>query len=243
MRSTAKARVFVDGQIATSTVWREALAIIQRYPSATVVPAVVLTALADIPYYFFEASGLAWERLITFLTAAFAFYLYVAYAEEVVVEAERGVDRITMRGVLHELRQATPVVPPVVVASVAAVAIPSAAAGLLVLPGLWLLTRWSLFAPVISRERLGSVAALRRSNQLVRDHFWLVFLTATLAFILEEALIHAGALVGHLVSGSDTWGEWLGSSIAASLITPLAALTTSVAYGRLANRVEPLDHV
>jgi hypothetical protein len=82
-----------------------------------------------------------------------------------------------------------------------------------------------------------------RSNQLVRDHFWLVFLTATLAFILEEALIHAGALVGHLVSGSDTWGEWLGSSIAASLITPLAALTTSVAYGRLANRVEPLDDV
>ena len=243
MRRTAKARVFVDGRIAAFTVWREALAIIGRYPSATVIPAVVLTALADIPYYYIEASGLAWEQLITFLTAAFAFYLYVAYAEEVVVEAERGVDRITMRGVLHELRQATPVVPPVVVASVAAVAIPSAATGLLVLPGLWLLTRWSLFAPVISRERLGPVAALKRSSRLVRDHFWLVFLTATLAFILEEALIHAGALVGHLVSGSDTWGEWLGSSIAASLITPLAALTTSVAYGRLANRVEPLDDV
>ena len=125
----------------------------------------------------------------------------------------------------------------------AAVAIPSAAAGLLVLPGLWLLTRWSLFAPVISRERLGPVAALKRSNRLVRDHFWLVFLTATLAFILEEALIHAGALVGHLISGSDTWGEWIGGSIAASLITPLAALTTSVAYGRLANRAELLDDV
>src|ERR687894_503908 len=138
----------------------------------------------------------------------------------------RGVDRITMGGVLRELRQATPVVPPVVVASVAAVAIPSAAAGLLVLPGLWLLTRWSLFAPVISRERLGPVAALKRSDRLVRDHFWLVFLTATLAFILEEALIHAGALVGHLVAGSETWGEGIGGSIAASLITPLAALTT-----------------
>jgi hypothetical protein len=238
-----KAQVSVDGRVAASTVWREALTIIRRYPLATFVPAVVLTTLADIPYYFIEASGLAWEQLITFLTAAFAFYLYVAYAEEVVVEAERGVDRITVRGVLRELRQATPVVPPVVVASVAAVAIPSAATGLLVLPGLWLLTRWSLFAPVISRERLGPVAALKRSNRLVRDHFWLVFLTATLAFILEEALIHAGALVGHLVSGSDTWGEWIGSSIAASLITPLAALTTSVAYGRLANRVEPLDDV
>ena len=238
-----KARVFVEGRVVASTVWREAFAIIRRYPLATIVPAVVLTALADIPFYFIEESGLGGEQLITFFTAAFAFYLYVAYAEEVVVEAERGVERITVRGALRELRQATSIVPPVVVASVAAVAVPSAAAGLLVLPGLWLLTRWSLFAPVISRERLGPVAALKRSNRLARGYFWLVFLTATLAFILEEALIHAGALVGHLVSGSDTWGEWIGGSIAASFITPLAALTTSVAYGRLANRVEPLDDV
>src|SRR5215208_3927952 len=242
-RRTVKAQVSVDERVAVSAMWREALAIIWRYPFATLVPAVLLAALADVPYYFIEASGLAWEQFLTFLTAAFAFYLYVAYAEEVVVEAERGADRITMRGVLRELRQATPVVPPVVIASVAAVAIPSAATGLLVLPGLWLLTRWSLFAPVISRERLGPVAALKRSNRLVRGYFWLVCLTATLAFILEEALIHAGALAGLLVSGSDTWGEWIGGSIAASLITPLAALTTSVAYGRLARRAKPLDDV
>ena len=78
------------------------------------------------------------------------------------------------------------------------------------------------------------MAALKRSNELVRGHFWLVFGTATLAFILEQVVVGAGAEVGHLVSGSETWGEWLGGSIAASLITPLAALTTSVAYSRLA---------
>jgi len=102
-----------------------------------------------------------------------------------------------------------------------------------VVPGLWLLTRWSLFAPVISRERPGPMEALKRSNGLVRDHFWLAFLTATLALILEETVIHAGALVGHLISGSDTWGEWAGGTIAASLITPVAALATSVTYQRL----------
>ena len=75
--------------------------------------------------------------------------------------------------------------------------------------------------------------ALKRSNRLVRDHFLLVFLTATLAFILEEAVIHAGALVGHLILHSDTWGEWVGGTIAASLITPLAALATSITYQRL----------
>jgi hypothetical protein len=228
-----KAEVSVEERLVVSAVWREALAIIRRYPLATIVPAVVLAALADAPYYFLEHSGFAWEEILTFLTAAFAYYLYVAYAEEIAVEAEQGTDRITARGVLHELRQAARVVPPVIVASVAAITVPTAATGLLVVPGLWLLTRWSLFAPVISRERLRPIEALKRSNGLVRDYFWLVFLTATLAFILEETVIHAGALVGHLVSGSDTWGEWAGGTIAASLITPVAALATSVTYQRL----------
>ncbi len=232
MRTAGKG-VFVDERVTALGVWREALAIVRRYPSATVVPAVVLTALGDAPYYFLSDSGLARELLLTFITAAFAYYLYVAYAEKIVVEAERGVDRITVRGVLRELRQAAPVVPPVIVASVAAITVPTAATGLLVLPGVWLLTRWSLFAPVISRERLRPVEALKRSNGLVRDRFALVFLTATLAFIMEEAIIHAGALVGLLISDSDTWGEWAGGTIAASLITPLAALATSVTYQRL----------
>jgi hypothetical protein len=225
--------VLADERLAVSDVWREALAIIRRYPLATILPAAVLAALADAPYYFLEQSGFAWEELLTFLTAAFAYYLYLAYAEEVAAEAERGADRITTRGVLRELRQAAPVVPPVIVASVLAISVPTAATGLLVIPGVWLLTRWSLFAPAISRERIGPVQALKRSSRLVRDHFWLVCLTATLAFILEEAIVHAGALVGHRILGSDTWGEWAGATVSAALITPLAALATSVTYQRL----------
>ena len=227
----------MDGQGPNSGVWREALAIIRKYPLATLMPAVPMGALADAPYYFIEDSpGL--DQLMAFFLAALAFYLYVAYAEEVAVEAEQGVDRITLRGMLRELLQAAPFVPRVVLAGTVAIALPSVATGLLVLPGLWLLTRWSLFAPAIRRENLGSVVALKRSNELVRGHFWMVFKTATLAFLLEEAVIHAGALVGHLISGSETWGEWIGGTIAASLVTPLAALTTSVAYVHLAKRAK-----
>jgi len=226
----------MNERLAVSAVWREALAIIRRYPFATIVPAVVLAAIADAPYYFLEGSGLAWEQLLTFVTAAFAYYLYVAYAEEVAVEAEQDADRIAIRGVFREMREAAPVVPAVIVASVAAISVPTAATGLLVLPGLWLLTRWSLFAPAISRERLGPMVALKHSNGLVRGHFRVVFLTATVALILEEMLVHTGALAGVLITGSDTWGEWAGATIGASLITPLAALATSVTYQRLATQ-------
>jgi hypothetical protein len=87
-------------------------------------------------------------------------------------------------------------VPLVTLASLAAISLPTAAASVLVIPGLWLLTRWSLFAPVIVREHLGSLAALRRSNELVRGHFELVFLTAAFAVVLEEAVMDAGAYGG-----------------------------------------------
>ena len=135
-----------------------------------------------------------------------------------------------MLGMLHKLRQASPMVPSALGASIAAIMIPRVATTLLVVPGLWVLTRWSLFAPVISREHLGPVAALKRSSELVRNHFELVFLTAALATVLEEAATHAGGVAGLMVSGSETWGQWLGSSIANTLILPLAAFATSVAY-------------
>jgi hypothetical protein len=229
--------VFADEQGRILFIWREAFGIIGRYPLASLLPAAVLGMLGAAPYYFIEGKTNVPEEILTSLTGAFAFYLYivyVAYAEEVTAEAERGVVRITMRGVLHMLRQASPVVPSAIVASVAAIIIPRAATILLVIPGLWLLTRWSLFAPVISREHLGPVEALKRSTELVRGHFELVFLTAALATALEEVAVHTGGVIGLLVSGSDTWGQWLGSSISNILIMPLSAFATSLTYIHLA---------
>ena len=222
-------------KISASGVWREALAIIRRYPLAAIMPAAVLGAVAEAPYYFIDDSYPVWEQILASLTSAVAFYLFVAYAEEVAAEAERGAARLTLRDVLGKLQHAIPIVPPVIVASTIVFGTAAVATVLLVLPGLWLLTRWSLFASVIKTERLGPVAALKRSNQLVRGHFWAVFLTATLAFIFEEIVIDMGGSAGVLVSDSETWGEYIGAVIAGSLISPLAAFTTATTYRRLTN--------
>ncbi len=186
--------------------------------------------IVEIPYLLPD-SRYVLQVILAFLTQAFAFYLYVAYAEEVTLEAQ-STERIPPRGVLVRLLSAAPAVPLVMATSVAAIVLPSVAATLLMVPGLWLLTRWSLFAPAIVRERLGPSAALRRSNGLVRGHFELVFLTAAFAAILEEAVLGAGAFVGLVVSGSETWGEWAGGSVAV-LILPLASFATALTYGRL----------
>jgi hypothetical protein len=135
--------------------------------------------------------------------------------------------------VLRNLLLAAPVVPIVAVASLAAIALPTAAASLLVMPGSWLMTRWSLFAPVIVSELLGPLAALRRSNELVRGNFELVFLTAAFAVVLEEATADAGTLGGLALTGSQAWGEWLGGSVATVVVLPVASFATALVYGRL----------
>lgn len=241
-------------RIAALDVWREAASLIRRYPLATVVPAMVLGALAEA--FVLIGDSLLIDETLTNLFTAFGYYLYVAYAEEVVVESARGVDDISIRGGLRKLWQGIPAALRILVAAIVMVVIvlvaivvlafATAAATkigiadivaallfllLLLLSSLWLLTRLSLFAPALSRERLGPIAALKRSNELVRGHFWLVFRTATLAFLLEEVADEPVAQVAELVFGS--WGEWVGSSIVSALITPLAAITTSLAYHHL----------
>ena len=216
-----------------SGVWREAREIVSRYPSATIIPGAVLGAIAEVPHYFIE------ERLfigtaLTYVTAALAYYLYLAYAEEIAVEYESGTERITLRGMLRELWDATSYVSRALAAGLATLASTSVATGLLVIPGAWLYTRWSLATPVIRKEGLGALAATRRSNRLVRGRFWFAFLTATVAYYLEEVVIHAGAEAALLVTGSSTWGEWVGGSMVAALVIPLAAFATSLAYSSLA---------
>jgi hypothetical protein len=230
----------MNEQGSISGVWRQALAIIRRYPSAVIVPGAVLGALAEAPSFFF-ADDLLLDHLLTYLAAAFAYYLYLAYAEGLTTDYERGRDLIVSRGRLVRLLEAATFVPRVLVAALVTVSLASVATGLLVVPGVWLYTRWSLSTPVICNENMGPVASLKRSSELVRGRFWFVLGTSTLAFVSEEALIHAGALATGSITRSHTWGEWIGGSIVAALAIPLAALTTSVAYSRVAKLSGPVE--
>jgi hypothetical protein len=230
----------LDEQDSISGVWLEALAIIRRYPYAVIVPGAVLGALAEAPAYLI-VDRLLLDQLLTYLSAAFAYYLFLAYAEELTTDYERGRELIASRSMLGELLEAAAFVPRVLVAALIAVSSSSAALGLLVVPGVWLYTRWSLSTPVICKEDAGPLASLKRSRVLVRGRFWFVLGTATLAFFSEETVIHAGALATGSITNSHTWGEWVGGSIVAALAMPLAALTTSVAYSRVAKAARPYE--
>ena len=78
--------------------------------------------------------------------------------------AQRGVQRPGLWSVLDDLMEAAPFVPSVLVAALISLSMTTIATGLLVIPGVWLYTRWSLATPVIREKGIGPLAATRRSN-------------------------------------------------------------------------------
>ena len=125
---------------------RKALGIIRRYPSAVIVPGAVLGALAEAPAYLI-ADHLPAQHL-TYLGPALAYYLYLAYAEGLTTDYESGRDLIASRGSgLARILEAASFVPRVLVAALLTVSLASAATVLLVAPGVWLYTRWSMLHP------------------------------------------------------------------------------------------------
>jgi hypothetical protein len=65
-----------------------------------------------------------------------------------------------------------------------------------VIPGLIVFTLFAITGPVINIEHRGPIDAMRRSAQLVRHHFWFVFLWVTLPIGFEH---HAIQVVHDLV--------------------------------------------
>ena len=98
---------------------------------------------------------------------------------------------------------------------------------LLIVPGLILLTFWSVVAPVTVIERPGVFSAFSRSWELVRGYGWPVFGTIVLVFLLVIAASIAAALIG-LALGDV--GRAILSWIFDALTQPVAALTASVLY-------------
>lgn len=209
----------------------EVRAILRRHPVAAVAPAAVLGAGADVVVVLRHEVG---AEIALGLLLAVAFELYVGYAE-LIVAADRGEGPRPTIATL--LARALPLTPALVLASLVAVTLPLAAAGLLVLPGLWLLTRWSLFAPAIVHERLGPRAALRRSSQLVRGAFWAVAATVTVSVLVEHAVIHGSAHAVEPLLGTALTAVVV-AAVVTAVVSPPAAFTISIVYERLAARTQ-----
>jgi hypothetical protein len=102
---------------------------------------------------------------------------------------------------------------------------------LLIVPGLFLLTIWSMLVAVIVIEGKSAGEAFGRSREIVRGHGWSVFGLIIVTFILVGI---ASGLIRLLFSPlPDFFDAWIGSLVAHSLTVPFAAAAITTAYFKL----------
>ena len=98
---------------------------------------------------------------------------------------------------------------------------------LIIVPGLILLTIWSVAAPVVVIERPGGLRALGRSRELVRGNGWNVFAVILVLVIL--LVIAAGAIELGAVAVSTAVGIVV-TVVIGVLFTPISSLAAAVLY-------------
>jgi hypothetical protein len=103
---------------------------------------------------------------------------------------------------------------------------------LIIIPGFFLLTIWSMIVPVVVLEGKSAGESFSRSREIVRGNGWSVFGLLLITFLLvgiSSGIIQAifTALLPDFVD------VWLGSLVAHSLTVPFAAAALTTAYFRL----------
>jgi hypothetical protein len=100
---------------------------------------------------------------------------------------------------------------------------------LLVIPGLILLTFWSVGAPAIVIEEEGVVGAFGRSWGLVRGQAWSVFLTLLVILVIVLAIQFIFAAIANPIGNGDV--ATLVAAIISTVITaPVFAIAVSVLF-------------
>lgn len=130
------------------------------------------------------------------------------------------------------LDQAWPVVLPLIgVAVLAGIAI-GIGFLLLIVPGLILMTIWSVVAPVIVVERSGVFDSFGRSRALVKGNGWQVFGVIIVVYLIATiAALVLGAIANGISGGFVI--RLLFSLVASTLTAPIGALAASTIYFRL----------
>ena len=99
---------------------------------------------------------------------------------------------------------------------------------LLIVPGLFLLTIWSMLVPVIVLEGRSASEAFGRSREVVRGNGWSVFGLILLTFLIVA--IASGVIRAFFAPLPDFLDAWLGGVVAHSLTVPFAAAALTTAY-------------
>jgi len=204
--------------------------LMQFFLTALVVFAVLdlLSALASTAAGDGVGAGLFWG-LIAFVIGIVGYF----WVQGALVELVRDVrDGRADRSIGETYATVQPRLPALVAAGILAALGIGIGLILFIVPGLFLLTIWSMLVPVIVIEGRGAGESFSRSREIVRGNGWPVFGLILITFITIGI---ASALIRLVFAPlPDFLDAWLGSLVAHSLTVPFAAAALTTAYFKLA---------
>lgn len=163
-------------------------------------------------------------RFIALLISLVATTLFTGMVVELVADVRDG-RRDSSAGQL--LRAVAPVIGQLILVAIVAAACVVVGLIFLIVPGLILITVWSLAAPVIVIERPPGLRALRRSRELVRGNGWQVF---AVIFILDVLIAIIAAAIEAAAGAAGTGVGIVVTVVLGVLTAPFAALAAAVMY-------------
>lgn len=194
--------------------------------AAVLLPVAAVIFLVEALFNILALSGTV-LALLAGLVALVLSTLYTGMVVELVDDVRDGRLDQSVGGLFNSV---TPVVLPLIAVSILAGIGIMIGFVLIIIPGLILITIWSVVAPVVVLERPGVFAAFGRSRQLVKGNGWQVFgvivLFVIIYFVISAILGGIGAALGD--AGQVVLG-YIGSVITA----PLVALAAATLYFEL----------
>jgi hypothetical protein len=228
--------------MSVTEVLHEAFDLYTRFFWRFVATAAVVYIILDLASAFADRTGhrslaaqLAWTLIALVLSFVGAFWMQGALVEAVSDVRDGRID--TTIGELYA--RTRPRLPALIAAGIVAGIGIVIGFLLLLVPGLFLLTRWALIPAVIVIEKRSAGDAFDRSWQLTRGYGWTVLgslLLTFLAFVVTQAIFRA--IFTALPRFADIW---IGGVVAHSVTTPFIALTGAVLYFRLARLSAGVD--
>jgi hypothetical protein len=139
------------------------------------------------------------------------------------------------RSIGETYRMVQPRLPAVIAAGILAAIAIGIGLLLVIVPGLFLLTIWSMLIPVIVLEGRSAGDSFSRSREVVRGNGWSVFGLILITFLLVAIATGVIRVIFNAIL-PDFVDTWLGSLVGHSLTVPFAAATLTTAYFHLTTR-------
>jgi hypothetical protein len=211
-----------------SGVLGEAWALYRRYFAHFILISFVIYLVVAVVTALLSLAAGSWGAFLGLLFTLFAMFLLQAALVKAVQDVRDGRADLDLG---QTVRAALPYVGAVAIAAILAGIGITIGLALFIIPGLILLTFWSMIVPCIVIGGAGAIESFGRSWRTVRGYAWHVFGT----LVIVTLILIAGEIVIGLIflALPYAWRNFIADVVAGTLVAPFVAVVVTLVYYRL----------